>query len=356
MTWQAWHRRLISEPPSGPVERTLRGLLAAASKLYGAGIYCRNRRYDWKLAAVHHVGVPVISVGNLTTGGTGKTPLVAWLADWFSRQGIRVAIVSRGYGSRAGQPNDEALELQLRLPDVPHIQNPDRVAAARRAIEECACHVVLLDDGFQHRRIHRDLDLVLIDASTPFGHDHLLPRGLLREPIGALGRAHVVALSRADQVRASDREALRARIARIAPRAAWLELTHRPQSVLSAAGTSTVAELLRGARIAAFCGIGNPRAFHRTLRDCGADVVAFREFADHFAYGAAEVASLSAWADALDVAGVWCTVKDFVKLRAAKLGRHRLYALAIDVEPLAGRAEFESRLHSIVARCATMRQ
>jgi tetraacyldisaccharide 4'-kinase len=160
----------------------------------------RNRWFDRAGSHVQRVAAPVISVGNITVGGTGKTPFVAWLAQWFALRQMPVTIISRGYGSRRGTPNDEALELAARLPDVPHLQNPDRVAAAEQALHANATQVLILDDAFQHRRLARDLDIVLLDALEPFGYEHLLPRGLLREPIESLSRAHVVALSRSDAV------------------------------------------------------------------------------------------------------------------------------------------------------------
>src|SRR5262249_30993830 len=112
-----------------------------------------------------NVGVPVVSVGNLTLGGTGKTPAVEWIAQWFRQHGVRVGLISRGYKSADGRKNDEAMELAQRLPDVPHFQNPDRATAARAAIDDEKCQLLVLDDAFQHRRIARDLDIVLIDAS-----------------------------------------------------------------------------------------------------------------------------------------------------------------------------------------------
>ena len=194
------------------------------------------------------VSVPVISVGNLTLGGTGKTPMVKWLAQWLHTHRIRPAIVSRGYGARSTERgagsmeqenleggsrvllpaprsllpalNDEAMELHRSLPEVPHVQNPDRVAGAERAINEFGCQVVLLDDGFQHRRLARDLDIVLLDASAPFGFEHVFPRGMLREPIEGLERASVVCLTRADLLNETDRAMIRQRVAGLAPRAA----------------------------------------------------------------------------------------------------------------------------------------
>ncbi len=156
---------------------------------YTIAVTVRNRRYDRGAAEVHNVGVPIITVGNLSLGGTGKTPMVKWLAQRFQNAGLRVAIVSRGYGAADGKHNDEALELAQALPNVPHIQNRDRVAAAQRAIGEFKSQLILLDDGYQHRRLGRDLDIVLLDALEPFGFEHVFPRGTLREPLVGLQRA-----------------------------------------------------------------------------------------------------------------------------------------------------------------------
>ena len=220
-------RDLVSGRRRGLWAALLRGGLRAAEVPYTWAVRRRNRRYDTGAAAVHRVAVPVISVGNLTLGGTGKTPMVEWLARWLGDRQVPVGMVSRGYrgarckvsgvrgGTRGtgreagGTPapqNDEALELAWSLPGVGHVQDPDRVAAARRAIDEFHCRLILLDDGFQHRRIARDLDIVLLDALEPLGFGHVFPRGTLREPLEGLARADVVVLSRADLV-APDRRA-----------------------------------------------------------------------------------------------------------------------------------------------------
>ena len=178
----------------------------------------------------------MVSVGNLTLGGTGKTPLVGWLGRWFSERGVRLAVVSRGYGATAGQPNDEARELQQSLPHLPHLQNPDRVAAARQAVAAYGAQLIVLDDGFQHRRIGRDLDIVLLDALEPFGFGHVFPRGWLREPVEGLRRADVVVLSRADLLDAAAREALWQTIRKHAPEALGAEVIHAPRRLISVAG------------------------------------------------------------------------------------------------------------------------
>jgi len=320
----------------------------------------RNRRYDIGRAEICRVEVPVVSVGNLTLGGTGKTPMVEWLARWFRQRGVRVAIISRGYGAEAGARNDEALELQQRLPDVPHVQDPDRVAAARTAIEEFDSQLILLDDAFQHRRIARDLDIVLLDALEPFGFGHVFPRGTLREPLAGLRRADVVALSRADMLEPPQREEIWRTVRRHAPHAAHLEVAHAAQALISSGGREQPLGSLAGGtggwpgggtggwpvacRVAAFCGIGNPAGFRHTLQTCGYQVVDFREFPDHHPYNRADIESLARWADGLDVAAVLSTHKDLVKLAIDQLGRRPLWAVRIGLEFLAGQEALEARL------------
>ncbi len=187
---------LISGQTPGLAAAVQRLGLYLASLFYGLGVRLRNAGYSLGWLRAQRVAAPVVSVGNLTVGGTGKTPAVEYVARYYRRQDRRVAILSRGYGS-AGGHNDEALVLFANLNDVPHLQDADRVRSAHIALEELESEVLVLDDGFQHRRLVRDLDLVLIDATNPWGHGYLLPRGLLREPIRGLRRADLVLLERA---------------------------------------------------------------------------------------------------------------------------------------------------------------
>ena len=173
---------LVSGEWRGPWPALLRLLLWMASLLYGLGVRLNNLAYSCGWKRSYRVEAVVVSVGNLTAGGTGKTPCVEYVADFYQKHDLRVAVLSRGYGSEGGGLNDEGLVLSENLPEVPPYQGADRVALARAAIEESESEVLVLDDGFQHRRLARDLDLVLIDATAPWGYGHLLPRGLLREP------------------------------------------------------------------------------------------------------------------------------------------------------------------------------
>lgn len=293
---------------------------------------------------MHRVNVPVVSVGNLTLGGTGKTPMVEWLARWFRDHGVRVVLVSRGYGSQSGKANDEALELAQKLPDVPHFQDPDRVKSAHYAIRERGAELILLDDGFQHRRLGRDLDVVLVDATEPFGFGHVFPRGMLREPLAGWSRAHVIALTRSDMLSAEERSALQLQIMRYAPQAIWVELTHAPRTLLDSIGDRRPLESLAGKRVAAFCGIGNPAGFEHALMSCGYEVAALREFPDHHAYTPDDLASLADWAAGLDVAALVCTHKDLVKVNTLRVGEVPVFALAIGLNFVSGQEPFESLL------------
>jgi tetraacyldisaccharide 4'-kinase len=298
----------------------------------------RNAAYDRGLFPVVGTAVPVVSVGNLTLGGTGKTPLVAWAARLLAGDGHRPAIVSRGYAAAAGTTSDEALELARLLPGVPHVADRDRVAAVNRAAAAGA-DVVVLDDGFQHRRLARSLDIVAIDATDPFGGGRIFPRGLLREPAAGLRRAAAVVLTRAVAVDAARRAEIRRAVASACgdrQPGVWAEATHRPLALRSWTGAARPLEDLRGRRVAAFAAIGNPAAFRRTLADLGADVGAFRPLPDHHAYTDADRSSLAAAARAAGAGLVLTTLKDLVKVRRDDLEGVPLVAVEIAIEFLVG--------------------
>jgi tetraacyldisaccharide 4'-kinase len=340
--------RLVSGASRGPWPALQRFSLRAASVPYGWAVGLRNVAY--RRGWLHSEGVPapVVSVGNLTAGGTGKTPCVEYVARFYRNLDRRVAILSRGYGGEGGR-NDEALVLEENLPDVPHLQGADRVAFARTAIEELESEILVLDDGFQHRRLNRDLDLVLIDATTPWGHGYLLPRGLLREPPSSLRRADVLVLTRCDQTPAEQRERLRQTIARIAPDVPVVETTHRPMELSNSDGASAPLDVLREAPVAAFCGIGNPQAFRRSLLDLGAQVDDFRVYADHHVYSRADVEELRRWAGGLPASTmVVTTQKDLVKLRLARLGDRPLWSLRIRLRVESGQDVLDERLQSVL--------
>ena len=338
---------------------TLRSILIRAglwclSQPYAAVVWGRNKAYDRGWKKISKATIPVISVGNLTAGGTGKSPTVAMLARWFRQHDIRVAILSRGYGAGADGRNDEAKELEVLLPDVPHLQNPDRVASASIATEELEMQVLLLDDGFQHRKIHRDLEILLLDAREPFGFGHLLPRGLLREPLRSLRRADIVMATRSDQVDAKKLAEIRTRVQRYNPKAAWIESEHHPVRLRSSLQEIRPIEWLQGKSVLAVSGLGNPSGFHETLRACGAQVVESISFPDHHAYSAADVQEIQRIANQTQPAcdAIVCTGKDMAKLDTPRVGSHELWSLDVELRVRNGSEvlqEFLERIRSTLS-------
>lgn len=337
-------RELVSGRRRGIGASLLRGALRVASVPYGWAVQWRNRQYDRGKREIVDAGVPVASIGNLTVGGTGKTPLVEWFARRLRERGVRVTILSRGYRAGEDGRNDEARELELALPDVPHLQNADRAASAAVAVEELAAQLLLLDDGLQHRRLARDFDIVLLDASEPFGFDRLLPAGTLREPVAGLRRASAVILSRADMLAPHERAAIHKRVAALAPTALWGEVQHRPAALLDARGQASPLDAIAGERVVAFCGIGNPAGFRHTLDSLAGVVLDVREFPDHHDYARGDVDQLAAWVQASGAQRVLCTRKDLVKLRTDRLGGVPLAAVSIEIDWLAGQREVEAEL------------
>jgi tetraacyldisaccharide 4'-kinase len=335
--------RLIRGQGRGVIAALGRAGLSVASAGYRAAVALRNRGYDRGWLAVHRAGIPVVSVGNLTVGGTGKTPMVEWVARWYRRRARRVVILSRGYGQVQGL-NDEGRVLEDNMPDVPYLQDVDRVRSARIAVEELEAELLVLDDGFQHRRLARDLDLVLLDALDPFGLRHLLPRGLLREPVSSLRRADVAILSRADLIAPAERAAIRAEAERRAGPIRWVEARHSPLDLVDAeGGTGSLAEMA-GRTVAAFCGIGNPEGFRRTLLPLCGSLRDLRAFPDHHDYTAADVEWLASWARDSEADLVLTTQKDLVKLRGLRLGPAPLRALRIGLDVVAGQDVMEDAL------------
>jgi tetraacyldisaccharide 4'-kinase len=326
----------------------LRTGLWTLSLPYGMGVRLRNWGFDrgWKQRI--KAGIPVVSVGNLTVGGTGKTPCVEHVARFYRNLGLRVAILSRGYGVQEGR-NDEALVLEENLPDVPHLQGADRAALAQIAVEELESEVLVLDDGFQHRRLERSLDLVLVDATAPWGHGHLLPRGLMREPIAGLRRAHVVIVTRCDLVPTETVQAIREHVRKVGPELPIVETAHQPAQWRNATRNELPLAALRGRPVAGFCGLGNPQAFRQTLERLGLDVFAWRTFPDHHPYTRADIDALRDWArQQPENSPLVTTQKDLVKIGLDRLGDRELWALQIRLHILVGQEALEEKLRQVL--------
>ncbi|MEL6431439.1 MAG: tetraacyldisaccharide 4'-kinase, partial [Planctomycetota bacterium] len=333
-------------------------LLRAPAALFGVVARVRSGLYRRRVLPSYDVDAAVVSVGNLSAGGTGKTPMTAWIVRALLERGLVPAIVSRGYGASDGAPNDEARMLHELFPTVAHVSDRDRVGAAQRAVDQGA-DVVVVDDGFQHRRLARDLDVVLVDALRPFGlprpsrgtqapHvEAMLPRGLMREPLSALARADVVVVTRADRVDASELDALLARLRSAAPGRPIATAVHAPVRLRARRPVGDnyedrpLAELA-GLEVDAFSGIGNPGAFEATLRALGATVVEHRVFPDHHAFAPDELRGLGTERP------VVTTAKDAARLASGAPP----HMLVVDVELrfLTGEDELRAALMSLPVR------
>ncbi len=294
------------------------------------GVTLRGAAYRQGWFKTRRLNRPVVSVGNLTVGGTGKTPLVAWLAEMLLKRGWKPGILTRGYGRRRGaemmalepapqrianarEVGDEPALLARALPEVAIVVCADRYRAGRLAEDHFNVDVHLLDDGFQHLALARDVDVVALDTTQEFLDGALLPVGRLREPYSALERAHLVVLTRADL---GDPLPLENRVRRINPQAKVFHSTTRLCGLVDvASGERRSAESRRAHQanaVSAFCGIGNPQAFFANLESWGFPVVARTAFPDHHVYSAAELNHLSEHAREVGAAALLTTEKDAV--------------------------------------------
>ena len=341
-------RRLVDGRATGLVATLGLTGLSTIEIPYEALVRLRNYGYDHSILTVKKASAPVISVGNLTLGGTGKTPLVAWLAHWFAQHNKKPAIISRGYKAKTGQLSDEAAELKILLPTVPHYANKQRIIAAGEAVTK-GSDVLLLDDGFQHRQISRDLNLVTIDATDPFGCNRLFPRGLLREPLWGLKRADALVLTRTDQVSIKTRNEIQEQCFRFVGShdKPWIETEHRPSNLRLVDGTTQPLKTLQDKRILSLSAIGNPAAFHRTLTTLGHEPVATLTFPDHHTYTTDDIHRISEETESVGAEIIVTTLKDLVKLPLASVRNRPLCALEIGIQFQTGLQDLEYLLNKI---------
>jgi tetraacyldisaccharide 4'-kinase len=326
----------------------------AAARLLGAGlrllsipyrgvVLARNRLHDRGLIRQQKLPRPVVSVGNLTVGGTGKTPTVILLANLLRQQGLRPAVLSRGYGGRARGPvnvvsngeetllnwreaGDEPVLIARASPGVPVLTGPRRSLTGGAAIERFGADCLILDDAFQHRALARDLDIVLVDRTRPFGNGRLLPAGPLREPQAALGRAHLLIVTGQgpDGPPSGLPDGL----------PSFRGLHRRIGFVEAGTGRLLGPGALKGVRVCAFAGIGRPESFRQSLAAAGAEVVSFRAFPDHHPYRRSELEEILATAATSGAAQIVTTEKDGIRLGDFPDLSGRLLLLRIDMEIL----------------------
>lgn len=347
-------KEIMSCRRGGAGASCVRAVTLVASKPYGLAMRVRRWGYRRGVLVSHDSPVPVISVGNITAGGTGKTPMVAWIVRHLVASGRKPAIVMRGYravkAAPGAEPKSDEAQLLASLTGAPVIVEPDRVAGARRAAEGGA-DVVVLDDGFQHRRLRRNLDIVLIDAVEPFGFGHCLPRGLLREPPAALADADAIVITHADEVSPQLLAELRGALARLCrPGVTMAEAMHKPVAVIDEAGQSHCPDALAGRAVLAFSGLGSPEHFLESLTRLGARVISTVEMSDHAAYSPAILAELADKAKAAGAEIMVTTQKDHVRLAHLAVPQGaRIWQLAIEMDVSAGRDELIARVDQAVS-------
>ncbi|MBW8016665.1 MAG: tetraacyldisaccharide 4'-kinase [Planctomycetes bacterium] len=306
-------RNLISGADKGFFKTLLRISLRIVSIDYRIAVFLRNFGYNKGISSSRKAGVPVISIGNITTGGTGKTPLVIWLCKMLKDKSIPCAVLTRGYKAQDAEISDEPAILARACPDARIVVNPDRVAGAAKAVSEYGAKALVMDDGFQHRRLHRDLDIVAIDATCPFGFGHLLPAGLLREPKTAIKRAQAVVITHYNQSSAEKTDRLVAEIKRIAPDITIAKAVHKHTSAKIMKGRELSIEELKELDLYAFCGVGNPDAFLGNLESYGFNVKGSKVFNDHHDFTEEDMATIYDEAKKLDTNLILSTEKDWVK-------------------------------------------
>lgn len=319
---------------SSPNVKKMTAALSPLAAIYGRVMDLRNVLYNHNYLKTRWLDAPTIGVGNITTGGTGKTPTVVFLAQLLRDLGTRPGIIMRGYGSKPGQDGDEVLMLRRVLPDVPVVANPDRLVAGQTALEQGA-DVIIADDAFQHRRLGRDLNLCLIDAVSPFGGEKILPAGHLREPLTGLARADLFIITRSDQVSPEALDRIRSRVNHFTPNVPILTSCHRPCSLFDLGDRKYPVETLAGRKILAFAAIGRPDAFFKTLKSLGAQVLAERAFRDHHRFTLADLIALRDIARNAHADALVCTAKDLVKFTPAMLSEAGVplsFLLSLDIE------------------------
>ena len=343
-------RKLISGHSSSLTTLILRLFLWVAAQVYSVVIGTRNFLYSKGWLKTDRANAIVVSVGNITTGGTGKTPLVIWLCNLLRQKNIRCAILTRGYKTRrascvmrrppprlasedagAGAKNtrdtqydirntiDEPAILAKSCPETQVIVNPDRVGGAAEAVGKFGAEVLIMDDGFQHRRLARDLDIVTIDATQPFGYGKLLPAGLLREPIAALKRADAAIITRCDQVTEAKLAQLEEKLRFINSDMIIVRSIHAPICAKSAENKEINLEELKDKKVFAFCGIGNPDAFLDTIKGLGCELVGSKIYNDHHHYTQNDIANIHKQAKPLKADLILTTQKDWFSTQYAIL-------------------------------------
>ena len=364
---QTYLYRLVHSDLNGPIAAFLLILLRLASLLYEWGVNMKLSLYRWGFLKQHALPCKVISLGNITVGGTGKTPTAQRLARLIRDMGYRVVILNRGYraawrgdiglvsdGSKiymtANEAGDEAYLLAKSLPGIPIVIGRKRAISGEYAIKKLGAEVIILDDAYQHWQLARDLDIVLIDSLNKFGNNFLLPRGTLREPLINLDRAQAFLLTKVDQTTDEAVSSIRHTLTAYNNKALIVESIHRPRWFIEIENwykgvrdTGVSLETVQGHAVVAISAIGNPSSFEQTIADIGVNVIDSARFPDHHHYTMTEMQEVMDQAVEKGAAALVTTEKDAVKIPSEFIHSDRplpLYVLGIEVRFLDGYDEF----------------
>ena len=360
-------RRLISGQRAGAGAALLRLLLGIATVGYSLVIRLRNFLYSKGWLKAHRVDSAVICVGNITVGGTGKTPLVVWLCRQIITNS-ECAILTRGYKARRAScvmrrakeerntqyairntQVDEPAMLAESCPQARVVVNPDRVAGAAEAIGQFGAKVLIMDDGFQHRRLARDLDIIAIDATLPFGYGKMLPAGLLREPVTSLRRAGAVVITRCDQISEAQLSRIEEQLRTVNPDMVIAKSIHAAVSARTTDNEEIDVGLLRSKKIFAFCGIGNPGAFLNTIEALGSELVGSKVYDDHHHYTDGCLSDIRRQAERAGADLVLTTQKDWTKIIYNSKSTVPFACLAIEMRFLAGQDKLTALIQDTLA-------
>lgn len=346
-------------------------LLYMGSRIYGEGVNLRLLGYQLGFSGKERLDCFVISLGNITVGGTGKTPTAQRLAKEICDMGYRVVILNRGYRAKfhdeigivsdgkslkmdATEAGDEAYMLAKHLPNVPVLIGARRAVTGQYAIEKFGAEVVILDDGYQHWQVIRDLDILLIDTVNVFGNGYILPRGTLRESISHISRADVCLMTKVDQAREGSCEMIRDTIRKYNPTAQIVESIHKPRCLIPLAdwsknlsGEGISVDTISGKKVMAVSAIGNPASFEHTLKDLGAEIISSLRYPDHHDYTIMELEDILRRADSLAAEMIVVTEKDAVKIPDEVAHEHwdiPIFVITVEVTFQSGARDFESML------------
>ncbi|MBR2518654.1 MAG: tetraacyldisaccharide 4'-kinase [Selenomonadaceae bacterium] len=359
------------EDVHGLLNKLIIFVLYLGSLIYKSLVNLRLLGYELGFSGKERLNCFVISLGNITVGGTGKTPTAQRLAKEIRDMGYRVVILNRGYRAKfrgevgivsdgktlqmdAAEAGDEAYMLAKHLPNVPVLIGARRAVTGQYAIENFGAQVVILDDGYQHWQVIRDLDILLVDAVSVFGNGHLLPRGTLRESISHISRADVCLMTKVDQAREGSRELIRETVKKYNPSAQIVESIHRPRCLIpladwtvNLAGEGVPVDTISGRKVMAVSAIGNPASFERTLRDLGAEIISSLRYPDHHEYTPTEMKDILRQADSFGAEMIVVTEKDAVKIpdEVAKENLHiPVYVICVEVKFQSGANAFKEYL------------